>query len=120
MEVHPQSKTLFEKLLFPGEDISIMESVRRNIGMILNSDRLLDGDAVVPEITVIPSIVDQLADSPVDLNEYKLQVAELLMRHEPRITALEIDDLQYRGAGKGFCSMRLTVDQVESTHSYIF
>ena len=120
MDVKMQSKTLFEKLLFPGEDISVMDSVCRNINMLLNSDRLLDGDKVFPEITLVPAIIDQVADSPVDLNSYKTQVAELLIRHEPRISALEIDELRYTGAGQGFCSMRLTVNKIESRQSYYF
>ena len=115
-----QPKTLFEKLLFPGEEISVMESVSRNISLLLNSDRLLDGDSISPVITLIPAIVDQLADSPVDLNAYKAQVTSLLMRHEPRISALEIDELYYTGAGKGVCSIRLTVNQIEATKRYVF
>ena len=115
-----ESKSLFEKLLFPGEDISVMDSVSRNIHLLLNSDRILDGDTPQPECTLIPSIIDQMADSPVDLHEYKVKVEELILRHEPRISALEVEELSYKGAGSGACTIRLTVDSMESTHRYVF
>lgn len=114
------NKTLFEKLVFPEERFPITESVQRNIQLIFTSQTLLDGDNDRMLKCIVPSVVDQSADSGVDLAEYKHRIEQLITRFEPRVSAAEVETLSYSGMGEGRCSLKLSIHNIQVVQEFQF
>lgn len=114
------NKTLFEKLAFPGDPVSVKESVLRNIQIIFRSRIMLDGENKQGGYVLVPAIVDQSADGAVDLSAYKDQIKKLIMRFEPRVAAVEVSSLTYQGMGAGKCGLKIKVHDIELSHDFEF
>jgi predicted component of type VI protein secretion system len=114
------TKTLFEKLAFPGEAVSLKESVLRNIQIIFRSRILLDGENQRGGYSLVPAIVDQSADSAVDLSCYKQRIEQLILRFEPRIAAVQVSSLVYQGMGAGKCGLKIQLHDIELSHDFEF
>ncbi|WP_432453213.1 MULTISPECIES: hypothetical protein [unclassified Agarivorans] len=114
------SKTLFERLSFPGEEIVLVDSVRRNIQAIFDSRMLLDGDVHNANRGLVPSLVEQGADSHADLDTYKERLEQLILRFEPRVKAVEISDLSFREVGNGKCELKLQVLDMDLVEDFQF
>jgi predicted component of type VI protein secretion system len=121
------SKTLFEKLAFPGELVAVNDSVLRNIRMIFNSPRLLDGEqgieangALAGLEGSVPGLVDQCADTGPDLSEYKRKIEQLIMRFEPRVEVARVESLSYAGVGAGKCKLKLRIYDIDVVQDFVF
>ena len=114
------TKTLFEKLAFPGESLPITESVQRNIQLIFTSQALLDGDNDRMLKAIVPSVIDQSADSGVDLAEYKQRIEQLIKRFEPRVSEVEVETLSYSRMGEGQCALKLSIHNIQVVQEFRF
>ncbi len=100
--------------------MSVEESVRRNIQMLLNSGRILDGDLSKQSEEDIPAIVDQIAHSEGAMQSYEVKLAALILRHEPRLDMVEVETIEITNQGEARCELRLTIGALETSCHFVF
>ena len=88
--------------------------------MIFNSGRLLDAEQGSEQSSTVPALLDQPAGDGPDLTEYKWQMQQLIRRFEPRVESVEVESVDYQGAGSGKCSLKLRIHDVELVQNFQF
>jgi predicted component of type VI protein secretion system len=103
-------KTLFEKIHHSEPLSDSRQSVARVIEHILRSRRLIDGDK--DALPALPDAVEHLVSDSDALQHYSKLLRALILRHEPRVKAVEVKSLQM-GYQQRCCELELTLfDQV--------
>ncbi|WP_026971606.1 hypothetical protein [Aliagarivorans marinus] len=114
------AKTLFERLTLPGEPISLVDSVRRNIQAIFDSQQLLDGDAASAAVSQMPALVDQSMENGSELGSYQQRIEALILRFEPRVSGVRVKRLDVQAAGAGACELQLQLHELEIIEEFRF
>lgn len=122
------NKTLFEKLTVGDESLTLKQSVINNIDRIFSSGGFLDADSdsqpgtnVLDSIyhNGVASVVEQSAMNGEQLREYRLTLAKVLLRFEPRLKNVTVSSIKSLGIGSS-CRLKIELIDGEFEQDFVF
>jgi len=124
------TKAFFEKLTHAGQDISIKESVVKNIENILNFGGFLDAgvDGFTSRTTSaidgiyrngLQAIVDQSLDNQQQVAQFQRDIVRVLQVYEPRIKTMQVLNIGYVGQ-RSRCQLNVVLLNESFEQNFVF